>query len=94
VSAPDGTFDAPDRRRDQPAVLLFDLDRFEFIDLGCVDRLASLVLEAQRLGFALQFLRADDELRALVSFVGLEGVIAFREPDPDIVGADEPAEHD
>ena len=82
MSAPDGTFEAPDRSCDQPSVLVFDLARFEFVDLGCVDQLARLVLEGQRLGFALQFLRADDDLRALVSFVGLEGIIAFPDAEP------------
>jgi hypothetical protein len=60
-----------------------DLPPFDDVDLDCVDRLARLVLEARRLGFGLHFFRADDELRALVRFVGLDDVIALADAETD-----------
>jgi len=44
-------------------------------DLAVVDALARLQLAAQRLGWSVRVRNADDELRALLEFVGLADVL-------------------
>jgi len=44
-------------------------------DLAVVDALARLQLSAQRLGWSIRIRNADDELCALLRFVGLEDVL-------------------
>ncbi len=50
------------------------------IDLTTVDSLARAVLSARRIGRTLRFRRADDDLRELVSFVGLQCVLEIDPP--------------
>jgi hypothetical protein len=44
-------------------------------DLGLIDALARLALDARRLGWTVRLRDAPEELRALIEFAGLRGVL-------------------
>jgi ABC-type transporter Mla MlaB component len=56
-------------------VVLCDVRALREADVATVDALARLQLTARRLGGKIRLLRAPAELRALIAFVGLSGVL-------------------
>ena len=62
-------------RRGDRVVATWPLPARGRLDMGVVDQLARLQLEAQRLGCSICVRNASAELVELIEFAGLEGVI-------------------
>jgi ABC-type transporter Mla MlaB component len=66
-----------DRARQRPRTVFYDAANIDASNIGAIDVLARLQLEAARTGRALGLKNVSRELRDLIAFAGLDDVLCL-----------------